>query len=931
MNRVMEMPHGLAVHVDGPPDFEQLRAAIGVLAGPSADARITVEALPFGRHTSEAHAWLRRETERELDRAGGQHVRMVAAEFADGWAVVAVADRTVADRAVLARLSSGRPVEKPVPTRAQHADDESSVPAAALQLGIGWDSVRYLAHRSTPRRIHLERRITGTDDPVRQRQAASAAVAAVLARYASTSSVIVGFLLDGTAAIALHRIPGDEPDLSVRDLLAASDPVGPGTVRPNAKPVGTARLDTVLIVEDRVDTALEEHRVHYHPGYFDHFAMTVHVEHTDARVRLSFCATDEVVTVAALDQFATDVAAFCGELLGSTGDAKVGEIELAAAVRPVIVPPPAPAAMSVYQAIGGHATGNPDAVAVVDGTERLTYRELYARSGRIAAGLRARGVVPDDRVAVCLPRSAELVVALLGVLRAGATYVPIDPEWPADRLHYVLDDANPRLLIQASTAQTAGFTIAELESNSDTAPEPFDDPARAAYVIYTSGSTGRPKGVAVPLGNIMQLVGAGVRQFAFDSGDTWSFFHSAAFDYSVWEIWGCLATGGRLVVVPYFTAKSPSELWELIRREQVTVLSQTPAAFAQLVAAAEREPARSALRLIVSGGAALDLAPVCRWFDLVPERQCQFVNMYGITETTVHVTAEVLSRNTVRAHPRAVGLPLPGWGIEIRDSAGRRVPPLVKGEIWVSGVGLAQGYLNRPELTAERFVVDPRSAIRYYRSGDLGRFLPDGRVEHWGRIDNQVKVRGYRIELDEIQVVLSEMPGAASVVVVAQDENASGDLRIHAYLAGGSVPDPVDIRRWATQRLPAYMVPATFSVVDAFPLTPNGKVDIDALRESAATTTRAHAEWAPSTDREAERSVRDIASVVRNIWADLFDVEVDGDADFFDLGGNSLLAVTTSRRLEDSGLAALPVRELYRAPTPSAIARYYATIMETAS
>ncbi|WP_159052167.1 non-ribosomal peptide synthetase, partial [Streptomyces niveiscabiei] len=493
--------------------------------------------------------------------------------------------------------------------------------------------------------------------------------------------------------------------------------------------------------------------------------------------------------------------------------------------------------------------------------------ELDARAGKLARGLVQRGVVPGDRVGVCLDRSAELVVVLLAVLKAGGTYVPVDPAYPAERIAYTARDAGVRVMVTRSAGFADAVSPDELVGQEGELSAPGDG---AAYVIYTSGSTGRPKGVVVPHRNVVALVEATREEYGLGAEDVWTWFHSAAFDFSVWEIWGCLLTGGRLVVVPYFVSREPDAFRDLLVSERVSVLSQTPSAFGQLMSV---EHGAVGVRLVVFGGEPLDARGVLPWFDLHPA--CRLVNMFGITETTVHVTEQTLTRALALAGTRSVGRALPGWHLYVTGPEGELLPPGVAGEIRVGGAGVALGYLGQEELTAERFVPDPYGDGRLYRSGDLGRLRPDGRLEHLGRIDSQVKVRGFRIELDEIRNVLLEDADVRTAAVVVHRAGDAAGARIDAYvvLNGGSAGT---VRARAAGLLPEYMVPATVTVLDALPLTANGKLDVSRL---VATPTPAPAQQQeqPVTDDLTARLIR--------IWSDVLGTDVGPDDDFFELGG----------------------------------------------
>ena len=562
----------------------------------------------------------------------------------------------------------------------------------------------------------------------------------------------------------------------------------------------------------------------------------------------------------------------------------------------------------------------PDAIALCCQQQRLSYRELDERANRAAHALRAAGVRTGDRVGVCLPRSVELVVVLLAVLKAGAAYVPMDAGYPAERLSYTVTDAGlavvitdsaefPRLpgvrLLAPDDLQAASWPV--------TAPDRQGGIDDLAYVIYTSGSTGQPKGVLVSHRNVASLLAATRDEFEFSGTDVWTLFHSSAFDFSVWEMWGCLSTGGRLVVVPHWTARDTQQFAELLHAEQVSVLNQTPSAFGQLAALDRQHRLPASLRLVIFGGEPLDTRPLLDWFDRHPESQCRLVNMFGITETTVHVTAQTLGRQQALAGSRSVGWPLPGWHLSVLDPRGRPVPPGVPGEIHVGGAGVAAGYLGRPELTGQRFVADPQAAGLRYRSGDRGRLLPDGRLEHLGRLDNQVKLRGYRIELDEVRVRLLDAPGVAAAAVVLRQEGAdSSTARLDGYLvlaggvlAGGALER---VRAHAERFLPEHMVPSTLTVLPALPLTPNGKLDQARLPEPVTATAPP---TAPLDGASATGDGADLATRLHAVWQQVFGFQVGYDDDFFTLGGNSLLGVQLFAAMRSAGLPTPPLRQLY--------------------
>ncbi|WP_431040586.1 amino acid adenylation domain-containing protein [Streptomyces sp. P1-3] len=442
------------------------------------------------------------------------------------------------------------------------------------------------------------------------------------------------------------------------------------------------------------------------------------------------------------------------------------------------------------------AAGSPEAVALECEGRTVSYGELNARANRLARYLRVLGVGPDVLVALCLPRTEHIVVSVLAVLKAGGAYLPLDPASPADRLAHLLDDGAPRVVLTDGPLPEGlavpSVPVVDVRSDaglwagfpSDDVPVAGVSPSGLAYVIYTSGSTGTPKGVMVEHRNVTRLFTSTDEWFRFGARDVWTLFHSFAFDFSVWEIWGALLHGGRLVIVPQAMTRSPGDFYRLLCASGVTVLNQTPSAFRQLVAAQGEDPRPHALRVVVFGGEALDVASLKPWMGRAANRGTELVNMYGITETTVHVTYRLLTEADAERTVSPIGARIPDLRTYILDHRGRPAPIGAVGELYVGGAGVARGYLNRPGLTAERFLDDPfcgEAGARMYRTGDLARWLPDGSLEYLGRNDDQVKIRGFRIELGEIEARLGEHPALqdARVVVREYDEH---DRRLVAYL-----------------------------------------------------------------------------------------------------------------------------------------------------
>jgi amino acid adenylation domain-containing protein len=581
---------------------------------------------------------------------------------------------------------------------------------------------------------------------------------------------------------------------------------------------------------------------------------------------------------------------------------------------------------SLHGRFEAQARRTPGAVAVTGEGESLAYGELDARADRVARRLRALGVGPEVRVGLCLERSPEIAVAILGVLKAGGAYVPIDPAYPEDRIAYLVEDSGvPVVVAREGTANAVSASAARVLLLDDLLADGDDDggevpadvhPDTAAYVIYTSGSTGRPKGVVVTHANVLRLFGATDPWFGFGADDVWTFFHSYAFDFSVWEIWGALLYGGRLVVVPFAVSRDPAAFRGLLAREGVTVLNQTPSAFRQLVHADREAEGALALRWVVFGGEALEPRSLAPWYDRHGDRRPRLVNMYGITETTVHVTFRALSRADAEAGGSMIGEPIPDLGVYLLDGGMEPVPPGVPGEIFVGGAGPARGYLGRPALTAERFVPDPFAGVpgaRMYRSGDRARGRADGDNEYLGRADMQVKVRGFRIEPGEIEAALAAHPGVREAVVLAR-EDEPGVRRLVAYVVpsgGDEGAAPETLRAALAERLPDYMVPAAFVRLDAIPLTPHGKVDRRALPAPDGRGL-AGAEYA------APRGP--VEEALAAAWAEALGVERVGAHDnYFALGGDSMRAIRLLALARARGVP-FSLAELFRHQTVAELA-----------
>ncbi|MEU4272673.1 amino acid adenylation domain-containing protein [Streptomyces sp. NPDC026092] len=885
---VGERCHALRVRLSSRVTAAELTARLGA----ASPWRLWVEDVAAG--SDEPAALRRRRT--ELNRPTPA-VRCVLLRHEDGVEdLILVADRSVLDRNGLTRLAAGL-VDGAAIEGATAAGSEAAATPVVGGPAPDWGGGTSGATAWETRSLDLP---AGADP-----SALRAALALTLHRYdghGATGDITLA--TDRRGALA-HAIPADA---TLASLLAAV-------------PSPTDRPATVGLLEPAVGEGPLPYAGEYLPCLAPPFPLTVTVLPGEAEGggRLWAAYRRSHFSPEIVDAFLRHLAHVLRQF-GETPVLRADEAELldaaerervAALGRPDAVLTGTPERLT--DAFARVAAARPDAPAVGDGTTTLTYRELDALADRLARGLVARGVAPGDRVGICLERTNEIVAAMLGVLKAGAAYVPTDPAYPADRLAHTAQDAGLDLVItrhaeypaDAGTPVTPDDLLASAPDESVELPG-VGGPDEPAYVIYTSGSTGRPKGVVVPHRNVGALIDATREEYGLGPDDVWTFFHSGAFDFSVWEIWGCLLTGGRLVVVPYVVSREPEEFRDLLRREGVTVLSQTPSAFSQLL---ETDHAALAVRLVVFGGEPLDARMLLRWFDRHPEDECRMVNMFGITETTVHVTAQTLTRELALAGSKSVGPALPGWHLYVTDARGRLVPPGVTGEIRVGGAGVALGYLGQPELTAARFTADPYAEGRQYHSGDLGRLRPDGTLEHLGRIDSQVKIRGFRIELDEIRSVLLEDPDvrAAAVVVRRDDPSDPATARLDAYVVPADL-DAAGVRKRAATVLPAYMLPATVTPLDSLPLTTNGKLDAARLPEPTRTATPPAA--AAATNEGASK-----AAVLQEVWSAMLGTPVGLDDDFFELGGNSLLAVRISAALRGRGLPAVPLRDLFRTPT----------------
>ena len=569
----------------------------------------------------------------------------------------------------------------------------------------------------------------------------------------------------------------------------------------------------------------------------------------------------------------------------------------------------------------------PDSIALILGTESWTYAQLNVRANRIANRLIAMGVLPGQIVGLAHQRDADLLPSLLGILKAGAAYAPLDPHYPLDRLEFILQDCQaPAVVTTSEVAAKMELGEAQLllvdqidESADDSNPELRLDDQQLAYVIYTSGSTGKPKGVQVTHANATRLFTSTEPWFGFDHTDTWTLFHSFAFDFSVWEIWGALLYGGRLVMVPYEISRSPDSFYQLLSEQKVTVLNQTPSAFRQLILADEalHEQHALSLRYVIFGGEALEFSSLQSWVRRHGDQKPRLVNMYGITETTVHVTYRVLSSSEIQNESRSlIGEPIPDLQLHVLNDDLQPKPVGEVGEIYVGGAGVSLGYLNRPELTSERFLPNPfseDSSARLYKTGDLGLFRADGELEYHGRSDRQVQLRGFRVELGEIEARLQAHSSVAQAIVIVRNEAATQQLVAYLVSARDKQIDSSELREQLGEKLPDYMIPQFFVPIEQIPLTANGKLDPAALPSPLE-----HAQLgnyvAPKT--EAERKVA-------AVWQSLLGIsKVTTTATFFELGGQSLMLAKMVHELKKDFPGRFALVDLFQYPTVRQLARF---------
>ncbi|MCK5056814.1 MAG: amino acid adenylation domain-containing protein [Candidatus Aminicenantes bacterium] len=571
----------------------------------------------------------------------------------------------------------------------------------------------------------------------------------------------------------------------------------------------------------------------------------------------------------------------------------------------------------------------PANTALVFAGEELNYRELNEKSNSLAKILRAKGVKPDSIAAILLERSMEMIISILGILKAGGAYLPIDPQYPGERVEYMLRDSNAGLLLTRPEAKEKIEFTGEIidpadreiyrESNANLLN--VNVPTDLAYIIYTSGTTGKPKGAMIEHRNVVRLLFNDRFLFRFDSSDTWTMFHSPCFDFSVWEMYGALLYGGKLIVISGMEARDPAGYLNILREHEITVLNQTPSAFYNLLDEEIANDNRDLkIKYVIFGGEALKPVKLKKWQEKYPGTK--LINMFGITETTVHVTYKEISHDEIESNISNIGKPIPTLSTYITDSNQKLLPIGVPGELCVGGEGVGRGYLNQQELTEEKFIKNPYNNGEYlYKSGDLAKLSEKGEMEYQGRLDQQVKIRGFRIEPEEIESLLLQHDKIKEAVVQLKEPQersdypaGNGDKYLWAYVVPAEelTLSTAELREYLANKLPDYMVPSYFVLIEKIPLTPNGKIDRKML-EFYETNLGPGTEYA-APENEMEK-------VIADTWKSVLKLDKVGINDnFFDIGGHSTSIIRVNNKLKKAFEMDIPVVTLFRYPTVRSLA-----------
>ncbi|MBQ4835688.1 non-ribosomal peptide synthetase [Pseudoalteromonas luteoviolacea] len=650
-----------------------------------------------------------------------------------------------------------------------------------------------------------------------------------------------------------------------------------------------------------------------------------------------------------VDTFAKDYLALFDDVIFANGPV-LSSLPVFTQHQPI----PASAHQSTEQTLvdlfEAQATQHPERTAVCFGMQSISYSQLNDKANQFAHTLLNH---PEFRhgaeslIALCVKPSIELIVAILGILKSGAAYVPLDANSPKARINHILQDANPSILVLGADLPDAGASQhnqvinlqTALAGNTQVANINRASSSSLAYIIYTSGSTGKPKGVLVEHHNVSSLFNNSQSKFGFTEQDTWCLFHSYAFDFSVWEIWGALLHGGKLLIPDELTRKESVSFAKFVTDNQVTILNQTPSAFYPLMDILLASP-HNALRKVIFGGEALDLNKLTPWFEQT-QRQAELINMYGITETTVHVTEVTIDANMVYGGKTRsiIGRALPGYEVLLLDEQLNPVQSGQVGEIFVSGCGVTRGYHNQPTLTDERFITHS-SGKRLYRSGDLARLNESGLLEYMGRADDQVQIRGHRIELGEVQCALKSLSYITDAYVIAAQKQL-GQVLV-AYIIAPDAPSTAKIRSDLLTKLPEYMVPAYFVLVPHYPLTANGKIDKQALLtqlpfNQTPKTALLNTQSAASINATRPKFAMPVAqpelkSAVTQIWRQVLEVDhIASDVPFFEAGGDSLLANVLTAKFKSQLNVEFPLTQIFQSSTIEAMTDFIAQAQSTNS
>ena len=569
------------------------------------------------------------------------------------------------------------------------------------------------------------------------------------------------------------------------------------------------------------------------------------------------------------------------------------------------------------------ALNNPDKIAISFNGNHITYQQVLQQSNQVAAALRAQGVRPNTIVALLMDRSVETVIGMLGILKAGGAYLPIDTDYPQDRINYLIEDSGAEVILTAKRLNKvidSKKNVLDIYTiiNSSVATSDLyivNQPQDACYIIYTSGTTGKPKGVVIEHRNIVRLFFNDAFQFQFGESDVWTMFHSHCFDFSVWEMYGALLFGGKLIIISKPDAIDTRKYLNILSTEKVTVLNQTPSAFYNLIhESLEANTDLSALRYVIFGGEALAPHKLKQWSQNYP--QVKLINMFGITETTVHVTYKEIMPADMDAAISNVGTPIPTLSVYLLDKYQNIVPPNVKGEIYVGGEGVARCYLKRETLTAERFIPHPfKPGERIYRSGDVGSLLPDGSIEYLGRADEQVKIRGFRIELGEIESNINSYLPVQEAAAIVREYN--GEKYIIAYYIADRPIQNQEFKDHLRAKIPEYMIPAYFIQVEKLQLNQNSKLDKKALPDPVFKV-------AETLDKPKNQVQKELIK----IWSETLGLPEDRvgiQTNFFDIGGNSLKLVKMVNKVNNHFSSNIPVIKAFTYPVISLLADYLET------